>query len=222
MDLRAIAYFAAVAEAGTVRGAAARLGISQPALTKAIRRLEDEVGVVLFDRQARGVTLTAYGRTLLRHARNLQASHKEAREEIAALRAGIAGRVRMGAGPSWERIVLPRGHRLLHAPPARGADPCAGRRRRRAQGAAARRRSRLRAGCDPGRAAARAGSRLAPPDGGRLPGDRRDAPSPARAQAHGVAGPSGRIPGSCRVRRRRWRSACGSSSARMGCRRRSR
>lgn len=107
MDLRAIAYFAAVAEAGTVRGAAARLGISQPALTKAIRRLEDEVGVVLFDRQARGVTLTAYGRTLLRHARNLQASHKEAREEIAALRAGIAGRVRMGAGPSWERIVLP-------------------------------------------------------------------------------------------------------------------
>jgi DNA-binding transcriptional LysR family regulator len=58
-------------------------------------------------RGARGVTLTAYGRTLLRHARNLQASLKEAREEIAALRAGIAGRGRMGAGPSWERIVLP-------------------------------------------------------------------------------------------------------------------
>ena len=108
MDLRAIEYFAAVAECGTVRGAAARLGISQPALTKAIRRLEDEVGVVLFDRQARGVTLTAYGRPLLRHARNLRASIKEAREEIAALCAGIAGRVRVGAGPSWERVVLPR------------------------------------------------------------------------------------------------------------------
>lgn len=108
MDLRAIEYFAAAAERGTLRGAAARLGISQPALTKAIRRLEDEVGVVLFDRQARGVMLTAYGRTLLRHARNLQASLKEAREEIAALRAGIAGRIRIGAGPSWERIVLPR------------------------------------------------------------------------------------------------------------------
>jgi len=98
VDLRAIEYFAAVAEGGTVRGAAARLGISQPALTEAIRRLEDEVGVVLFDRQARGVTLTAYGRTLLRHARNLQASLKEAREEIAALRAGIAGRVRARRG----------------------------------------------------------------------------------------------------------------------------
>jgi DNA-binding transcriptional LysR family regulator len=108
VDLRAIAYFATVAECGTVRGAAARLGISQPALTKAIRRLEDEMGVVLFDRQARGVTPTAYGRTLLRHARNLQASLKEAREEIAALRAGIAGRVRIGAGPSWERAVLPQ------------------------------------------------------------------------------------------------------------------
>lgn len=108
MDLRAVEYFAAVAERGTVRGAAARLGISQPALTKAIRRLEDEVGVVLFDRQPRGVTLTVYGRTLLRHARNVQVSLKEAHEEIAALRAGIAGRVRIGAGPSWERVVLPQ------------------------------------------------------------------------------------------------------------------
>ena len=109
MDLRAIAYFATVAEYGTVRGAAARLGISQPALTKAIRRLEDEMGVVLFDRQARGVTPTAYGRTLLRHARNLQASLKEAREEIAALRAGIAGRVRIGAA----RFLRPTTTQLL-------------------------------------------------------------------------------------------------------------
>jgi DNA-binding transcriptional LysR family regulator len=108
VDLRAIEYFFAVAERGSMRAAAARLGISQPALTKAIRRLEDEVGVVLFDRQARGVMLTVYGRTLLRHARNLRASVKEAREEIAALRAGIAGRIRIGAGPSWERSVLPQ------------------------------------------------------------------------------------------------------------------
>jgi hypothetical protein len=50
VDLRAIEYFTAAAERRTLRGAAARLGISQPALTKAIRRLEDEVGVVLLDR----------------------------------------------------------------------------------------------------------------------------------------------------------------------------
>jgi DNA-binding transcriptional LysR family regulator len=107
VDLRAIEYFLAVAERGTLRGAAAQLGVTQPALTKAIRRLEDETGVVLFDRKARGVTLTVYGRTLLRHARVLQASLKETREEIAALRAGMAGRIRVGAGPSWERMVLP-------------------------------------------------------------------------------------------------------------------
>ena len=108
MDLRSVEYFAAVAERGTLRGPAAKLGISQPALTKAIRRLEDEVGAVLFDRQPRGVTLTAYGRTLLRHARNVQSALKEAHQEIAALRAGIAGRIRIGAGPSWERGVLPQ------------------------------------------------------------------------------------------------------------------
>jgi LysR family transcriptional regulator of gallate degradation len=108
MDLRSVAYFAAVAERGTMRGAAAQLGISQPALTKAIRRLEDEVGAVLFDRQPRGVALTGYGHTLLRHARNVQASLKEAHQEMAALRAGIAGRIRIGAGPSWERGVLPQ------------------------------------------------------------------------------------------------------------------
>jgi DNA-binding transcriptional LysR family regulator len=107
VDLRAIEYFLAVAERGTLRGAAAQLGITQPALTKAVRRLEDETGVVLFDRQARGVTLTVYGRALLRHAKGLQASLRETREEIAALRAGIAGRIRIGAGPSWERMVLP-------------------------------------------------------------------------------------------------------------------
>jgi DNA-binding transcriptional LysR family regulator len=107
MELRVVDYFVTVAEQGSLRGAAQRLGVTQPALTKAIRRLEDEAGVVLFDRRARGVVLTVYGRALLRHARNLRASLEEAREELAALKDGIAGRVRVGAGPSWQREVLP-------------------------------------------------------------------------------------------------------------------
>ena len=65
MEIRNIDYFLTVADAGSLRSAARSLGVTQPALTKAIRRLEDEAGVSFFTRQARGVSLTDYGRTFL-------------------------------------------------------------------------------------------------------------------------------------------------------------
>lgn len=108
MDIRSVDYVLAVADHGSLRAAAAAIGITQPALTKAIRRMEDETGVRLFDRTARGVRPTIYGEAMLRHARNLRASLRASRAEIAALRAGAAGSVRIGAGPSWERAVLPQ------------------------------------------------------------------------------------------------------------------
>lgn len=108
MDIRSVDYVLAVADHGSLRAAAAAIGITQPALTKAIRRMEDETGVRLFDRTARGVRPTIYGDAILRHARNLRASLRASRAEIAALRAGAAGNVRIGAGPSWERAVLPQ------------------------------------------------------------------------------------------------------------------
>ncbi|MBJ3774640.1 LysR family transcriptional regulator [Acuticoccus mangrovi] len=107
MEGRLAGYLIAVAEHGSLRAAAERLGISQPALTKAVLRLEDEVGAPLLERGSRGVTFTTYGEVLLRHARVVRASVREAREEIAALKQGLAGRVRIGAGPSWQRRVLP-------------------------------------------------------------------------------------------------------------------
>lgn len=108
MQFRAVDYFLAVVEHGTLRGAAQTLGVTQPALTKAIRRLEDETGVRLFDRRARGVTLTAYGEVLARHARSMRANLQDANEELAALRQGVSGRIRVGAGPTWYRTILPR------------------------------------------------------------------------------------------------------------------
>jgi DNA-binding transcriptional LysR family regulator len=107
LELRTVSYFLAVAESGSLRAAALKLGVSQPALTKAVQRLEDETGAPLFDRRSRGVSLTVYGHALLRHARNLRASLNDATDDIEALRAGIAGRVRVGAGPSWQGAVLP-------------------------------------------------------------------------------------------------------------------
>jgi DNA-binding transcriptional LysR family regulator len=107
MEIRAVDYLLAVAEYGSLRGAAQAIGITQPALTKAVRRIEDETGARLFDRTARGVRPTVYGEAMLRHARNLRASLRAAKVEVAALKAGAAGVVRIGAGPSWERAILP-------------------------------------------------------------------------------------------------------------------
>lgn len=107
MDYRVAEYLIEVAERGSLRAAADRLGITQPTLTKAIRRLEDEVSAPLFTRTSRGVTLTVYGEAVLRHARAIEVSVREAHEEVAALKQGLGGRVRIGAGPSWQRSVLP-------------------------------------------------------------------------------------------------------------------
>jgi DNA-binding transcriptional LysR family regulator len=107
MELRSVDYLLAVAERGSLRAAAQEIGITQPALTKAIRRIEDEAGARLFERTARGVRPTAVGEAMLRHARNLRVSMRASAAEIAALKSGAAGLVRVGAGPSWERRVLP-------------------------------------------------------------------------------------------------------------------
>jgi LysR family hca operon transcriptional activator len=70
MELRHLRYFVAVADAGSLTVAAARkLHTSQPSLSRQIRYLEDEVGTQLLTRGARGIELTAAGRTFLDHAR---------------------------------------------------------------------------------------------------------------------------------------------------------
>ena len=114
-DLRTVDYFLTAVARGSLRAAAQDLGITQPALTKAIRRLEDSFGAPLFDRKARGVTPTVYGAALLRHARDVKAAMGAAREEVEALRAGSAGLVKIGAGPSWQDAVLPEAIAELRA-----------------------------------------------------------------------------------------------------------
>jgi len=69
MDVRALRYFVAVAEEGSVHAGARRLLVAQPALSQAIRRLEREVGGAVFRRSHLGVELTVAGAALLEHAR---------------------------------------------------------------------------------------------------------------------------------------------------------
>ena len=72
MDLRHLRYFVAVAEEENIGRAAARLHISQPPLTRQIQQLEEEIGVSLFNRHAKGMSLTHQGHQFLRH---LQRTH---------------------------------------------------------------------------------------------------------------------------------------------------
>ena len=108
MDLSQIRYFNAVARHGSFSAAARALGMTQPGLTKAVRRLEGSLECTLFARLPRGVALTEQGRVLLRHAGLLNVQLRDAREEVRALARGAVGVLRIGAGPSWLSRALPR------------------------------------------------------------------------------------------------------------------
>ena len=71
MELRHLRYFVAVADAGSVSRAAIQLRVTQPALSRQIRDLEDELGLPLFDRVGRRLSLTAAGDNLLHRTREI-------------------------------------------------------------------------------------------------------------------------------------------------------
>ena len=96
MTLRQIRYFVAVAEAGSVSGAAAAIGISQSAITEALKALEAETGAGLLDRHAKGVALTYQGHQFLRHARSILAAVADAARALEAGPQAIVGRLNLG------------------------------------------------------------------------------------------------------------------------------
>lgn len=108
MELRQLRYFVTLAETGNFHRAAERLNISQPPLTVAIRKLEAELGAALFDRGARGVTLTPAGRSSLEIARAALAQADRFRETVREGAVGERGRLRVGFVGSATFELLPR------------------------------------------------------------------------------------------------------------------
>jgi DNA-binding transcriptional LysR family regulator len=108
IDLAQVRYFNAVARHRSFSAAARALRMTQPGLTKAVRRLEASLQCALFVRLPRGVALTEQGQALLRHASQLEIQLQDARDEVRGLARGAVGVLRVGAGPSWLSRALPR------------------------------------------------------------------------------------------------------------------
>ena len=107
-DPRQLQVLAEVARTGTYTAAADALGYTQPAISYQMRMLERSVGAPLVTRRGRGVQLTPEGRALARHAGTVLAALRTAEDELAALTAPEAGRVRLSAMQSSCVSLVPR------------------------------------------------------------------------------------------------------------------
>lgn len=112
---RDLARFLAVAHAHGIARAAERLGITQPALTRVIARIERRFGARLFERTPEGVRLTTLGVAAAAHARRILDEFEAADETFDAARAGRTGTFRVTAVPMWIDAVLPPAMARFHA-----------------------------------------------------------------------------------------------------------
>jgi DNA-binding transcriptional LysR family regulator len=105
----------AIADRGSLRAAARHLRTAQPGLTRSVRELERELGVPLFERRARGMTLTPMGEAFVRRAGAVLRELERAGEEVKQLQAGTSGRVVAGLSMVPHIALLPKALRPFRA-----------------------------------------------------------------------------------------------------------
>jgi len=107
LDSNLLRCFLAVLDHRKLTVAADHLCLTQPALSKSLKRLEDELGVALFERTPGGMVPTTYGLALGRRAHMINLESKSARAELRVLREGGFGSISIGIGPLWSAHALP-------------------------------------------------------------------------------------------------------------------
>ena len=108
MDIRTMQYYLAVVREGTISAAAQALHVAQPSLSRQMKELEEELGVTLFVRGNRKITLTEEGMVLRKRAEEMVRLMQMTEEEISQIKNHISGSVRIGAGESWSFHYLSR------------------------------------------------------------------------------------------------------------------
>ena len=105
VNIRQLHYFLQIAESKSFTRAAAVLHVAQPALSRSVRALEDDLGVALFHRSERGVVLTESGELLRRRAADLIAGFAHVRDEVGAQARELRGEFTFGMPPSMQQMV---------------------------------------------------------------------------------------------------------------------
>ncbi len=106
LDIRKLRYFMTIVELGSFTKAAALLRIAQPALTRQVQQLEEELGVELLQRQGRQFRLTDSGEALLLHARTIGRDFERLREDMQARKGQPKGRVIVGIPPTLATTLV--------------------------------------------------------------------------------------------------------------------
>src|SRR4051812_20750221 len=107
VDLRSIRYFVQIADLGSITRASEHLGIAQPALSRHVRSIEEELGTQLLVRMPRGVRLTGAGLQFLDHCRRIVRELGRARDELRSSSEVPKGRVILGLSPTTGPMLLP-------------------------------------------------------------------------------------------------------------------
>lgn len=106
MNLRKLAHLLAVVESRNMRVAAEAVHLSQPALSRSLKSLEDELGITLLDRAYGRILPTGYSEPVLQHIRNLSAEGRALRETVRRLKGLEEGSIRVGFGPFTAATAL--------------------------------------------------------------------------------------------------------------------
>lgn len=108
MDVRHMRQVLAIHRHGSFVKAAEEVGVAQPTLSKSIARLEDELGLKLFDRTGSGARVTPMGALLVERAETIIAEAERLARDIELIAAGQIGEARIGLGPALRRVFLPQ------------------------------------------------------------------------------------------------------------------